>query len=510
MSARLLNSRPISRIAARPGACRRVASWTLAAVLCACGAQEPAATHTAPEAAGDSGRSSTGAVFSHGDASSAPPDALDAGPGVDKRAPDAAGDRPGPDVHAGPTDADAGVVDAGALDAQTAGSSDAGGADPGDVGPAGAPGPDGQAQDGGQAGLIPVDAASEDAGSSDTGTPDTGIPDAAAQDAGPADVGAQDIGAPDAGPQDAGLTGPVPPPNFKVAFIGDQGIVFASQAVLALVKKEQAEALLVLGDFDYEDNPNAWGEMLTKGLGETFPIFAVAGNHDMPKLGEYQKIMQARLAKLPEANCQGEVLVQQDCVYKGLHMVFVAPGLKGQDHDKYLEQRFAQSQHLWQVGGWHKNMKEMQTGQKIDETGWGVYQACQKHGALVMTGHEHAYNRTFTLTKLGDSAAGHGAIGTPDVMLLGPGKTFVTVTGVGGKEVRPYMADIHAKSTWWSTIYTADHWMKNGDKQLFYAGSNTAAALFIVFHVDGNPKKAKAYVKNTLGTLIDAYTIWLQ
>ena len=45
--------------------------------------------------------------------------------------------------------------------------------------------------------------------------------------------------------------------NFRVAFIGDQGLDSNAIAVLNLIKDEGAQMVLHQGDLDYEDNPDA-------------------------------------------------------------------------------------------------------------------------------------------------------------------------------------------------------------------------------------------------------------
>ena len=57
------------------------------------------------------------------------------------------------------------------------------------------------------------------------------------------------------------------PRNFRVAFLGDEGNERRSLDVLNLVKSEGAGMLMILGDFDYEDNPDDWDAMLTLQLG---------------------------------------------------------------------------------------------------------------------------------------------------------------------------------------------------------------------------------------------------
>ena len=92
------------------------------------------------------------------------------------------------------------------------------------------------------------------------------------------------------------------PQNFKVAFIGDQGLSSNAVAVLNLIKDEGTDMVLHQGDFDYSDNPDAWDQQINGVLGDDFPYFASVGNHDEIAWPGYQGKLQARLNKVA---CQG-------------------------------------------------------------------------------------------------------------------------------------------------------------------------------------------------------------
>src|SRR5262245_55265443 len=62
-----------------------------------------------------------------------------------------------------------------------------------------------------------------------------------------------------------------PPPNLRIAFIGDQGLDADAQAVLTMIRDEGASAVMHSGDFDYEDNPEAWNHQIDAILGPNFP-----------------------------------------------------------------------------------------------------------------------------------------------------------------------------------------------------------------------------------------------
>jgi hypothetical protein len=71
-----------------------------------------------------------------------------------------------------------------------------------------------------------------------------------------------------------------PPANFKIAFIGDQGLGPNAVAVLNLIKLEGAQAVMHSGDLDYVDDPGAWEAQINSVLGANFPYFVSIGNHD--------------------------------------------------------------------------------------------------------------------------------------------------------------------------------------------------------------------------------------
>ena len=72
------------------------------------------------------------------------------------------------------------------------------------------------------------------------------------------------------------------------------------------------------GDFDYQDNPDAWDQKINDILGPDFPYFASIGNHDVAAWSGYQQKLQERLARLEEANCTGDLGVESACTYRGL------------------------------------------------------------------------------------------------------------------------------------------------------------------------------------------------
>lgn len=283
----------------------------------------------------------------------------------------------------------------------------------------------------------------------------------------------------------------VPPENFTLAFIGDQGLGPQSEAVLRLVKNEGTDLLVHLGDFDYLNDPLAWEGQTNRILGEDFPQIAVMGNHDMfawPGAGGYGEYIRRRVERMG-VKVVGEAGLQFALKYQGIHFVLTTPGLVAGDHAGFIRSRFANDSSLWRIAAWHVNQALMQVGGKGDEAGWNVYEESRKAGAIIATAHEHSYSRTHLLQRMS-----YPTVASRDsTMVLHRGRTFVFVSGLGGYEARPQ----YRSGNWWASIYTASQAALPG-------------ALFATFHVDGDPRKARFQFKNIDNKVIDRFEVYTQ
>ncbi|MDA2912747.1 putative Ig domain-containing protein [Acidobacteriia bacterium AH_259_A11_L15] len=287
-------------------------------------------------------------------------------------------------------------------------------------------------------------------------------------------------------------------PNLKVAFIGDQGLGPDSEAVLQLIANEGAQIVLHQGDFDYSDDPEAWDSQINKILGASFPYFASIGNHDVAAWSGYQQKLEARLAKIPEASCTGDLGVQAACSYRGLFFLLTSPGTMGENHDIFIRNELAADHAVWSVCSWHKNQQEMQVGGKTSEVGWESYEECRKGGAIIATAHEHSYHRTRTLISTQDQTVDPDSP-EPDKLQVDEGSTFVFVSGLGGRSIRDQKRCLPGTFPYgcnqeWANIYTSTQGAKFG-------------VLFITFNVDGDPREAIGEFKNVEGVTIDTFTI---
>ncbi len=271
----------------------------------------------------------------------------------------------------------------------------------------------------------------------------------------------------------------------KVAFIGDQEFGSNAVAVLELIKDEGADIVLHQGDFDYRDDPDAWDDQITSILGADFPYFGSLGNHDVCCIPQYQQVVQDRLARVPGVSCEGDLLIQSTCTYRGLYMVFVAPGVSGSGHDVYVKDRLAEANSIWRICSWHKNMRLMQVGGKGDETGWGVYEECRQGGGIVATGHEHSYSRSHLMSGFETQSIAS----TSSTMMLEKGKSLAFVSGLGGRSIR----DQQLSGDWWSSIYTSTQ------------GANFGALFCTFFYIQEN--HASCYFKDIDGVVPDQFEL---
>jgi acid phosphatase len=274
--------------------------------------------------------------------------------------------------------------------------------------------------------------------------------------------------------------------GVKVAFIGDQNLGASATAVLQLIKNEGAQAVVHLGDFDFNDNPAAWDQQINSVLGPSFPYFAVIGFHDVTSLAGYQQKLQARLNQISGASCSGNLAVQSVCIYKGLMMVFTAPGVTGTGHDIYIRDQLAQSNFAWRISGWNPVQQLMQVGEHLDEAGWAVYEESRNGGAIVATSHTRSYERTHLMSSFQNQTIAS----TANPLQISRGQSFAFVSGLGGDVVRPQLLN----GPWWASIWTSDQGADYG-------------ALFCTFGVNDEPNRARCYFKDISNHIPDQFDI---
>jgi hypothetical protein len=294
--------------------------------------------------------------------------------------------------------------------------------------------------------------------------------------------------------------------NLKIAFIGDVGNGAGQRAVLNLIKSEGAQAVLHQGDFDYHSDPIGFWSSVDNILGANFTYFVSVGNHDVDKwpttaTPSYSRMQFDRLTRMGVAPDSLELNNEMySLAFKGLKVVFVGEQKGAGDtvYAPFIRAQLKSDNHVWKVCSWHRNMSAMQVGDKTDDMGWGVYEACREAGAIIATGHEHSYERTKTLTSVSNQTV-DPASPDPNRLAVGPGRTFAFVSGLGGESIRvqkrcwPVAPPYGCKGEW-AKIYSSNQNAQYG-------------ALFITFNVNGDANKAHGYFKNVSGQIVDEFDI---
>ena len=236
---------------------------------------------------------------------------------------------------------------------------------------------------------------------------------------------------------------------------GDIGVGSGAKKVLDAVSGLKPHLNLALGDFAYKAGlEQEFCDMVTARLGENFPYQLVTGNHESDgRDGDIEKYVQCLPNRMP--GLQGEYGVQwrldvpeQNPVVR---FIMVSPGIDFRggeplDYSRDSERwRWtadaideAKSQNIpWTVVGMHTpclsvGNYDCQAGQDFTNM------LIEKQVDLVLSGHDHVYQRTHQLATGGGCAelvpatfASACLADTDDAMAQGSGTVFATV-GVGG------------------------------------------------------------------------------
>ena len=243
------------------------------------------------------------------------------------------------------------------------------------------------------------------------------------------------------------------------------------------------------------DDPDAWTALLDSVLGPDFPYFAVIGNHDNLQFtteGGYQDQLMARMERFNGTSyCEGELGLSMACNYKGFLAVMTSVGTRDTPEEgaAYLDSVLQAYPNVWQGCLWHKNQHLYQTGLKVNEVGWEVYETCRQYGGIVMTGHEHSYSRTHLMSNYENTVVAS----TSNTLTLSPGNSFCFVSGLGGKDIRNWDSNAN-ENPWWASCAAEDNGVDYG-------------ALFCTFNVNGNPTAATCEFVDVSGRVWDTFNI---
>lgn len=284
-------------------------------------------------------------------------------------------------------------------------------------------------------------------------------------------------------------------PPVKIAFLGDQEMRSESRAVLKALREEGMQLLVIVGDFDYHDDPDGYTKMLAQELTQfNIPYIATVGNHDLKKWPDYSKKFQEQLARFPEVKCEGEFGIESVCTYKGVAIILSGIGTygaNGHSNEGYvtaLQSRLAaQKDTVWKICSWHAAHSTMQLGEKADDVPIAAYDLCREQGAMIIAAHEHTYHRTRTLKSMANQQVDPEFPDAQNLMVR-PGSSFVTVTGLGGHSMRRQARCLpdtfpYGCNNVWGSVFTTNQ--------------NSAYGGYIVeFRAGGDLRKAEAHFRS--------------
>jgi hypothetical protein len=189
--------------------------------------------------------------------------------------------------------------------------------------------------------------------------------------------------------------------------------------------------------------------------------------------------------------CEGEVGVNEVCTYKGLTFVLSGVGTQGARSEDFITQSFQKYGGRWRVCAWHKNQRDMQLGGKSDEVGWSAYETCRMNGAIVQTGHEHSYSRSYTMKHFETK----NVVSTSNDASVGFNESFVFVSGVAGIGVRVCQGG-RENNPWWAAAFC------DGLGPGLLDGG-----LICKYNYNGQADKAYCYFKQKNGVVIDSFMV---
>ena len=249
------------------------------------------------------------------------------------------------------------------------------------------------------------------------------------------------------------------PASVRFSALGDINSTAASDAVLRSIADRHDDFTLALGDLSYgaDGEEEAWCRFVTRRVGAEHPFELVSGNHESN--GENGNIQ--RFARCLPNRLQGLVgtygrqwYVDQPAAHPLVRVVMISPALdfghgewsyaRGTPHYDWLKAAVTGARAAgipWVVVGMHKPC--LSVGNYECDPGADVVDLLLDTGVdLVLTGHEHLYQRSAPLALGAGCPTIRPGTYDPHCVATGGGTTFVTV-GTGGTPLR----DVHGSDS---------------------------------------------------------------
>jgi len=281
--------------------------------------------------------------------------------------------------------------------------------------------------------------------------------------------------------------------QFRLAVVGDTGAVSEATEVLRL---SSYDALLHLGDFDYEHHADAFFDK-TLPSDRSFKFMGVLGNHDY--LSENSESISRRFRdniyntmRKSGLECKfSDSKFMWSCHYHNMRVIGLTPGIKGVDDRskqlRFLKDELSKATEDWKICAWHYYDKYYHTGRYqndgnlVSGDGESFYDYCKEHGAIIFSAHDHVYARTRVMSKFSSHEIDQYDGGKDSkIIQIRKGATINILNGAGGYEMYEEKGEQKDYRHW------AKKYALGRDKE----NQKKFGGLFCTFNYGGNKKKA--------------------
>jgi len=310
-------------------------------------------------------------------------------------------------------------------------------------------------------------------------------------------------------------------PETLIAFFGDSTPT-VNEKLYNLINTEAAAskgplAVVINGDLDYRQAHSAWKDQLDKHVPNA-SVFITAGNHDtLAWTGFQDAILEHWTTNKKMPNCRGEIGVRNVCTHSGVGILLSGVGTScggpASAHVDFFDEtltEFKKHKVTWRICAFHHQQRLLQSNSKSDVTGWAPFELCHQHGAIIINSHDHVYARTHELHRISrEEPHVHAGRKIPPrssaqhAMTLGPGRSVVVTSGLGGFEVKTANPKM-VSNDWWACSFNRDT-PKGREGQTPIAPN--FGVFFCRFHIEGDPFLAHCFFKTVDHETVDDFYI---
>ncbi|ORX60954.1 hypothetical protein BCR36DRAFT_341013 [Piromyces finnis] len=260
-------------------------------------------------------------------------------------------------------------------------------------------------------------------------------------------------------------------------------------------------ALLYLGDYDYECNPNNYfTDVLDSN--RKYQFMGVLGNHEtanecgeeVAKKFKTNVINEMTSSRNNNVNCEySSSKYMWSCKYNNLRVIGLNPAIEGADSRSeqlsFLKKHLGEAKEDWKICSWHFYDMGYHTGKYSDEEngnivsrdGESFYDYCREQGAIIFSAHDHVYARTHVMSNFKNRVIDEKDKNSDGKNVeIRKGATINILNGVGGWEIYDEKGE--------QANYS--HWQKKYARGTSAENANKYGGVFCDFNYGGNSKKA--------------------